>query len=193
MTSPRDGGAMQPDPDAIRDHDDRAAQFLHLLNQYERALNAYIFALHPHWADAEDIAQETRLRLWEQFEKYQPGTDFSAWARSIAYFLVMKHRLKATRDRLRFGTAFYESISAAVEEKPGMVVARQEALAHCIEELDEARRSLIESYYSDERSLRELAKQLGRSYDAVRKAFYRAHLVLADCIRSELRQKGVDK
>ena len=36
-----------------------------------------------------------------------------------------------------------------------------------MEQLDEAKRLLIESYYSDDQSLRELAKQQGRSYDAV--------------------------
>ena len=43
-----------------------------------------------------------------------------------------------------------------------------------MEQLDAAKRLLIESYYSDDQSLRELAKQQGRSYDAVRKAVYRA-------------------
>jgi RNA polymerase sigma-70 factor, ECF subfamily len=183
---------MQPDSASNPDCEDRTEEFLRLLDQHERALNAYIFTLNPHWADAEDIAQETRLRLWKQFDKYQPGTDFCSWARSIAYYLVLRHRLKASRDRLRFGQSFYESISAAIAAKPDLVVTRQEALTRCMEKLDEAKRSLIESYYSDERSLRELAEREGRSYDALRKAVYRTHLVLADCIRSEL-QKKADK
>jgi RNA polymerase sigma-70 factor, ECF subfamily len=173
--------------------EDRAAEFLRLLNQHERALNAYIFTLNPHWADAEDIAQETRLRLWKQFDKFQPGTDFCAWARSIAYYLVLKHRLKASRDRLRFGKSFYESVSVAIAARPELVVARQEALTRCMEKLDEAKRALIESHYSDEQSLRELAERAGRSYDALRKAVYRTHLVLADCIRLELQKKKVDE
>lgn len=75
---------MQHDSDSNLDHDDRATEFLRLLNEHERALNAYILTLNPHWADAEDIAQEMRLRLWKQFDKYEPGTDFCAWGRSIA-------------------------------------------------------------------------------------------------------------
>ena len=71
---------MQPEPASNLDRDDRTEEFLRLLNQHERAVNAYILTLNPHWADAEDIAQETRLRLWKQFDKYQPGTDFCAGA-----------------------------------------------------------------------------------------------------------------
>lgn len=184
---------MQPESAPNLDHNDRTEEFLRLLNQHERALNAYILTLNPHWADAEDLAQETRLRLWRQFDKYEPGTDFGAWARSIAYYLVLTHREKATRDRLRFGPAFYESVAAAVAARPRLAVARQEAMIRCMEKLDAAKRSLIESHYADDHSLRELAQQQGRSYDALRKTVYRTQLVLADCIESELRQKETDE
>jgi DNA-directed RNA polymerase specialized sigma24 family protein len=66
---------------------------------------------------------------------------------------------------------------------------RREALMRCMEKLNETRRSLIESYYSDGHPLRELAKEQGRSYDALRKTVYRTQLMLADCIRSRLQQK----
>ena len=180
---------MQPDDASNPTPKDTTEEFLRLLNKHERALNAYILTLNPHWADAEDIAQETRLRLWNQFEKYEPGTDFLAWGRTIAYYVVLNRRAKVTRDRLRFGPEFYECIAKAVEARPQLVAARQEALVHCMEKLDEPRRSLIRNYYADDQSLRDFAEQQGRSYDAVRKAVYRTQLVLADCIESELRQK----
>jgi RNA polymerase sigma-70 factor (ECF subfamily) len=171
------------------DGDDRTSEFLRLLNQHERALSAYILTLCPHWSDSEDIAQETRLRLGKQFDKYEPGTDFAAWARSVAYYLILTHREKANRDRLRFGPAFYQCVSAAIAARPRLVAARQDALTHCMEKLDEPKRQLIESYYSEHQSLQDLARQQGRSYDAVRKAVYRTQLVLADCIESEMREK----
>ena len=147
----------------------------------------------PHWADADDLAQETRLRLWQQFDKYEPGSDFGAWARSIAYYLVLSHREKASRSRLRFGQAFYESVAAEYAAMPDLLVLRQEALVRCMEKLDQARRALIEEYYGGEQTLREIAKRMGRSYDATRKTVYRAQLALADCIESELREKEVER
>jgi RNA polymerase sigma-70 factor, ECF subfamily len=163
------------------------------LNQYDRALYAYILALCPHWADAEDLTQETRIRLWKQFDKYQPGTDFGAWARSVAYYLVLAHREKAGRSRLRFGLEFYETVAAEVAARPSLVVARQEALVRCMEKLDATKRALIETHYADNLSLRELAEQLGQSYEATRKSVYRTQLILAGCIESELQQKGADE
>ena len=55
-----------------------------LLAQYEPRLRGFILTLCPNWADAEDIAQEVKLRLWEQFDEYDPARDFGAWACTIA-------------------------------------------------------------------------------------------------------------
>lgn len=175
------------------DHNDRTEEFLRLLSQCDRMVYGYILALAPNWADADDLTQEVRVRLWKQFDKYEPGTDFGAWARSIAYYLVLAHREKAGRDRLQFGLPFYESVAAEFAATPNLMIARQDALARCMEKLDRARRSLVETYYAGKQSLREIAERLGRPYEATRKVVYRTQLALADCIDAELRQKEADE
>lgn len=184
---------MQPESSSNSESSDRTEEFLRLLGQHDHALYAYIFALSHHRADADDLAQETRVRLWQQFDKYQPGTDFGAWARSIAYYQVLTHREKASRNRLQFGAAFYESVAAEVAARSAQMSARQDALVGCMEKLDEAKRSLIREYYANDQSLVDLARQLGRPYESTRKTVYRAHLLLADCIESTLRQNGGDQ
>ena len=62
-----------------------------------------------------------------------------------------------------------------------------------MEKLDPPRRALVEKYYAGEQSLHEIAEQMGRSYEATRKAVYRTQLVLADCINAELREKEADQ
>ena len=114
---------MPSDTDAHRD--DRTEEFLHLLSQHDRVLYGYILALVPRWADADDLAQEMRIRLWQQFDKYRPGTDFGARARSIAYYLVLAHREKTARDRLHFGLPFVESVTAEFTAHPGLLVLRK--------------------------------------------------------------------
>lgn len=180
---------MTPGSGSNPDCPDRTEEFLRLLGQHDHALYAYIFALSHHRADADDLAQETRIRLWQQFDKYQPGTDFGAWARSIAYYQVLTHREKASRSRLQFGTAFYESVAAEVAARSELVAARQDALVRCMEKLDEPRRTLIRQYYASDQSLVDFAKRLGRPYESTRKAIYRTHLLLTECVESELHEK----
>ena len=167
----------------------RTVEFLRFLGENERSLQAFVLALVANWADADDILQETRIRLWEQFEKYRPGSDFAAWARSIAYYLVLAHRERVARNRQRFSPAFLEAVAAEFERTPQQICDRQEALVNCLERLDRAKRALIEQYYSTRQTLQQLAEKLKRSYDATRKAIYRTQLALADCINASLHRK----
>ncbi len=162
--------------------EDRTGQFLRLLGQHEHSLYTFVLAMVPRWADAEDIVQETRIRLWEQFDKYQPDKDFGAWARTIAYYLVLAHRKQSKRDASRFSEAFCEAIAAQASESPSIVYDRQEALLHCLEELDEGKRRLVQRYYGGKESKEELARTLKRSYEALRKAIYRTLLSLSNCV-----------
>src|SRR5262245_63568369 len=75
----------------------REERFLRLLLAHQRRIFAYVLALVPHWSDAEDIVQETCAVLWRKFDEFVPGTDFNAWALSIARYQVMNFRKKQRR------------------------------------------------------------------------------------------------
>jgi RNA polymerase sigma-70 factor (ECF subfamily) len=169
--------------------DRRTIEFLRLLGEHERSLYALILAMVANWSDADDLIQETRIRLWQQFDKYRPGTDFGAWARSIAYYLVLAHRERASRNPVKFGQQFYAAIAAEAAATPTLVNVRQQALLRCLENLDSSKRRLLEQYCLGKESLRRLAERLSRSYDATRKAVYRTQLALGDCVNEQLRKE----
>ena len=173
----------------IDDAGGRTVEFLRLLGEHERSLYVFILAMVANWSDADDLIQETRIRLWQQFDKYQPGTDFGAWARSVGYYLVLTHRQKASRNPVKFGQAFYELIAAEAATAPDLVNARQQAMLCCLEKLDQSKRWLLEQYYLGKESMHHLAGRLGRSYDATRKAVYRTQLALGDCVNAQMRKE----
>ncbi|WP_145282237.1 sigma factor [Pirellulimonas nuda] len=72
---------------------DRSAAFVTLLAASERQLAGFVLALLPNFADADEVLQETKLRLWEQFDGYDPSQSFDAWARSVAYFQILTKRV----------------------------------------------------------------------------------------------------
>ncbi len=166
-----------------------AKQFLQLLGMHERRLRAFIFALVPNWADAEEIAQETRIRLWEQFDRYDPAKDFGAWSRTIAYYLVLKEREKASRDRLVFSQEFLERVASEIEGVSDEWEARRRTLAECLQKCSAQQRQLLMRYYEGKESMREIAAQLGRSLDATRQSVLRTRTALAECVESALRRE----
>ena len=92
--------------------DDSRRQFIRLMTKYERMVYGYILSLVPNWADADEILQETNIRLWEEFEKFQLGTNFAAWAIRVAHFQVLTWRKKASRSRLVFDQRVVDSLAA---------------------------------------------------------------------------------
>ena len=98
-----DSSAAWQEPPFFRDGPsslDRDQQdFVRLLVEHERRLEGFILALVPNWAVAEDIAQETKLRLWEQFGQFDRNQDFGSWACTIAYYQVLSYRKSNKRSR----------------------------------------------------------------------------------------------
>jgi RNA polymerase sigma-70 factor, ECF subfamily len=67
-------------------------------------------------ARAEDLVQETMIQALQSFQRYQQGTNASAWLVSIMYHM-RSHELRAGR-RLRQVTDIEERIAATVAFEP---------------------------------------------------------------------------
>jgi RNA polymerase sigma-70 factor (ECF subfamily) len=183
---------MSSDRSPSADVAQRTDEFLRLLGQHEERTNAFVFSLVPNWADAQDIAQDVRLRLWEQFDAYDPTKDFGAWARAIAYYLAMAHRKRLKGAHVQIGQESLELVAATFNDTVEQFEKRGNLLQRCLEKLQAAKRRLLLRCYSGRESIREVAESLGRSYDAVRKTVFRTRQQLTDCVRQELRGEDIE-
>ncbi len=166
-------------------------RFIAFLTKHEKHLNNYILTLVPNLADAEQIAQETSLRLWEQFEEYDPSAaGFIVWARSIAYFQVLTFRKKAGRERLVFNSELVDALADRAAGRFHRLSDRHEALIDCLDKLPEHSREIIRLYYFVGLKLRTAAEQLGRSIAATEKAVVRIRRLLHGCVEDVLRKEG---
>jgi RNA polymerase sigma-70 factor (ECF subfamily) len=83
---------QQSDPDVrlmLRVRDDDASAFAELVQRYELRLVRFMSAVGPRRDLAEDLAQETFMRVFRARKTYEPGAKFSTWlftiARNVAY------------------------------------------------------------------------------------------------------------
>jgi RNA polymerase sigma-70 factor, ECF subfamily len=169
--------------------DDRTHQYLRLLAQHERRLRGFILALVPNWADAEDIAQEVKVRLWEQFDRYDPAKDFGAWACTIAHYQVLTYRERQSRRRHLMSAKSLELVARDASAMSDRLEAGQRALADCFEKLPEPKRNLLMYYYSGKHTMREVAAKLGQTFDATRHAILRTRIALRDCVQIALHKE----
>jgi RNA polymerase sigma-70 factor (ECF subfamily) len=170
--------------------DRTTVDFLRLLSQHERRMKAYILALVPNWADADDLYQETTVRLWEQFPGYDPKQEFGAWACTIAYYMVLAHRKKSNREKGRFSQAFAEAVAEEVAATSQEADLRYHALQRCLRKLSERNRDLIRHCYSGTNTLKAVAEQMGRNVNALYKALSRIRHALHECIEKKLQEEG---
>ena len=163
---------------------------MQLLIEHERRLEGFVLALVSNWAVAEDIVQETKLRLWEQFGQFDRNQDFGAWARTIAYYQVLSYRKSHKRSREQlFGEEFLQSVAQEESSRQEEIAVRQRFLAFCLEKLREKSRELLKLVYSGEDTIRQIARKLGRSEAATYTAVQDARLRLHKCLDTELRKE----
>ena len=127
------------------------------------------------------------MRLWEQFDKFEIGSNFGAWARTIAHYQVLTFRKRTGRERVHFGDAFLEAIAQEqAEEPPAHISDQRAALANCIEQVSEPNRRLLQLVYEAGRSVKLAASELNRPVAATYKALARVRKALHTCIEQSL-------
>src|SRR5688572_13107146 len=67
--------------------------------RHEPVLRAFLRPLVPRLDDLDEVMQQTSIVLLRKYAEFEPGTDFLAWACTIARFEVLTYRRAKARDR----------------------------------------------------------------------------------------------
>lgn len=165
---------------------------MHLLAAHEHCLSSYVLAMVPNWSDAEEIIQQTKIRLWEQFATYDSSKDFGVWACVIAKYEVLTFRKRAARSPIHFSQQFVECVSEELSQTSAESDSRLGFLDQCLKKLTKWQQELLWRCCVDGDSTTAVAQQLGRKADAVRKALLRVRCKLFNCIETA-RRREVDR
>ena len=134
--------------------------------------------------DAEDVLQEVAVSVAKNYGTYDSSRPFIAWALGIARNHMLMYFRRYHRERLVFNDELVISIGQHFETLAEEAAeARREALNHCLHQLDERRRRLIEMRYSGGLSVDAIATSLGKSVAAVKGSLHRVRKVLEQCVR----------
>lgn len=158
------------------------ASFATLMDRWELPLKSFAARIVLNATDAEDIAQETFVAVWQHRTRFRPGAEFKPWVFTIALNLARK-RLRWWRRRpsvsLEAWTETEPSESADGHESAAgaeqlarteIAVAVRDAVAALPTELREA----IVLFEYEELSHAEIAAIVGATPKAVETRIYRA-------------------
>jgi RNA polymerase sigma-70 factor, ECF subfamily len=157
-----------------------------LFVRHESAIRAFVRALLPSFAEADDVLQETFLTVSRRAESFEIGTNFVAWACGIARLKVLEHYRQHKRATLLSEAAIIALADDAPQES--MIQSREAALVLCLEKIAPKARDLLWRRYTSRQSSVEIATGTGMTSTAVRVALSKTRAFLRDCVSRELRK-----
>lgn len=167
-------------------HPNDSAAFIAALTRHQPALEAFCHAQLGHHQDARDVLQTTCVKLWEKSADWDPDTPFLPWAFAIARYTALSHIRDKMRDRLIFDEDVVLAMAEETESAASQFEDRREALAHCLQKLNQDQRDLLQRHYIAGHGLKELAAVMNRSLSAVKMTLLRLRQQLGICIQRQL-------
>ncbi|MCM2371253.1 sigma-70 family RNA polymerase sigma factor [Aporhodopirellula aestuarii] len=177
----------------MSDSNEETAEFIQLLTESQRMLFQYIHSLIPHRNDADEVLQETNLVLWREYHQFQQGTNFRAWACTVALNQVRAFTSKRRAKRPFFDTDTMMLISERQQKKSAYFESRLDALERCVKKLPQRKRMFVEKRYRIGFTIETIAKEMGSSVDAAYKMLRRIRDDLHTCVDRTLSQEGLGK
>jgi RNA polymerase sigma-70 factor (ECF subfamily) len=170
--------------------------FEDLMLRYQDRLVGFFFHLLHDRPAAEDMAQETFLRIYRSRDRYEPTAKFSTWLFRIAHNLASN--LKRSSGRRREISLASSADSAAHElqpeasslaERSGLMPTRQlesrevrDVVRMAIDELSERQRTAVVLHKFEDMSYEEIGEIMGLGTIAVKSLLSRARLKLRESL-----------
>ncbi|MDP3778915.1 MAG: RNA polymerase sigma factor [bacterium] len=128
--------------------------------------------------EAEDVVQETFVKIYKnahKFEKYE-GIEFKSWAYKVTINTAITHYRKLKRGEfLSEDPSIYEE--AGQELADSRIFSKtdaQTAVTNTMQQLPDHLRTVLQSYYMDDKSYRTIAAEEGISISTLKMRLFRA-------------------
>jgi RNA polymerase sigma-70 factor, ECF subfamily len=177
-------------PRAQRDNPgERAARFERCVRPLLPSLFAASLRLCRNRSEADDLVQETVLRAWRFFDRFEPGSNLRAWLQRILLHTFVNRYRRARRERELMGQAHAlgEVVAAAggdAHEPEIMRAALSDGLEHGLSTLSPDLKAVLWAVAVDDLSYRETADRLRCPIGTVMSRLHRARGALRSALQA---------
>lgn len=193
-------GVTPRGPHPSQDMGERHAQFQELAVPLADRLFATALRMLGNAAQAEDLVQDTYSKAWQNFEKFELGTNFKAWIFKILTFLYRNERRSAKH---REQTVDFATNDVLVAPGEGSVQASadvdwnklypdlvEDQFKQALDRLSEDQRSVLLLVTLGDLSYQECAEALDVPIGTVMSRLFRARKLLQDELSDYARARG---
>lgn len=157
--------------------------FAKLVERYQNRMFNYAYRMTGSREDAQDLAQETFIRVYTHLESFRTEERFSPWIYRIATNLCLNHIKRRKRAATALPRLFFpeelESPEGHLEE-----TEERQVLQGAILKLPDHYRAVILLRHVEELSYDEIAHALGMPLGTVKTRLFRARELLQDHLRA---------
>ncbi len=147
--------------------DKKSSKFFRLYTNIHGRLLSYIMMMVHNQAAAEDLLQETVTIMWENFDKFEEGTNFAAWAISIARNKSLEYLKENRKTKKIFSDSIYEKLSYVAETSSNDFNKRVSILDQCLKKLNKNDQDIINLRYKHNVPVKHISLQIGRPVSTV--------------------------
>jgi RNA polymerase sigma-70 factor (ECF subfamily) len=162
--------ANLPDADVVRlAQEGREAAFRELVRRYERPVFSLVFRMVRDRETAEDLAQDSFIKVLNHIDKYSPEFKFSSWLFKIANNVAIDHLRRKRLDTVSMDGSPHAGTRDEVEATTMQLEAEQESALEEIEarELGTEIERAIARLRPEYRNCIMLRHVEGRSYEEI--------------------------
>jgi len=163
---------------------EQESRIVELLTTIQLPLRIYIQSLLPGDSAAADVAQQANALIWQKRNDFEIGTNFKAWAFSIARYEVLNYRKRQARDSmLIFSDELEETFAEELSARTDTIEHQHEILQRCLGKLKPKDRDLLLHRYAKTGTLKDYAQQSGHSVGGLKVTLFRLRSALLRCMR----------
>lgn len=157
-----------------------------LFVQHLPALRGFVGALVGDFSVVDDVVQETFMTVTAKAATFEPGTNFRAWAWSIARHKI----LEVYRTNARHAILSPDVVEALCAREEGVDWLNLDAMVlhvgECVETLAPKARLAFELRYRHAHTPQEIARQMEWTVNAIHVALSRARAAVRECVEQRL-------
>lgn len=168
---------------------EQVERFTSLWTQTQTSILAFVSSSVTSFSDSDDILQKVAgvaVRKFDQFDAEGDTSAFIGWVINIARYEVLMFLRQQASDRHRFFAESVDQIADAFTDLAPVADGRRHALAHCLKELSDRPREVLDKRYGEELGAGQIAELMGLSSGNVSVILNRTYKALRACIDGRL-------
>lgn len=162
--------------------------FEQLLFRYEKPIFGYILRFISQRENAEDVTQETFIKVYRSLKTFDPEYKFKTWLYTVATHTAYDWLRKAKKTQELFiiddPDSEFETIDASTAYKDLEISQNKELVDNAIQKIKPAYQTVLLLFYRDELGYEEIADVLKIPVNTVKTHLYRAKKALGEELKN---------